>query len=450
MGSFDMDPIHVERLRQNSPGYGGKLGPLAALALLLACSSLAVACEAGKSEKGAGILKVWCHSGRAEEREVIRRLVQEFNESSADLRVSLTIIPEGSYNGQVQAAALAGDLPDVLELDGPFVAGYAWRGYIAAIGERVGGELREDLLSSIVEQGTWGGELYSLAMFDSGLGLYARRGELEQAGARIPASAGEAWTISEFEALLENLAARDEDGAVLDLKLNYRGEWYTYAFSPAIQSAGGDLIGRGEGGKARGVLDGPQSVRVLRRFQSWFEKGRVDPNLDDRAFVAGRATLSWAGHWEYARYKQASGEDLVVLPLPDFGDGSRTGQGSWVWSVTTSCERPAEAMRFLRFLAEPGSILSMCAANGAVPATHTALRRSELYRDDGPLRLFSAQLTGGWSVPRPETPAYPVISSVFEEAFQRIRDGADVTRTLCEAAAVIDREVRDNRGYPER
>ena len=46
----------------------------------------------------------------------------------------------------------------------------------------------------------------------------------------------------EFNQILGKLAARDSDQAVLDIKLNYTGEWYTYGFSPLLQSAGADLI----------------------------------------------------------------------------------------------------------------------------------------------------------------------------------------------------------------
>jgi multiple sugar transport system substrate-binding protein len=58
------------------------------------------------------------------------------------------------------------------------------------------------------------------------------------------------------------------------------------------------------------------------------------------------------------------------------------------------------------------------------------------------------QLGGGWAVPRPRTPAYPVISAAFAQSFRDVRDGAEAGSALTRAAVRIDREVADNDGYP--
>ena len=38
------------------------------------------------------------------------------------------------------------------------------------------------------------------------------------------------------------------------------------------------------------------------------------------------------------------------MPLPDFGQGSKTGQGSWNWGITAGSKHPQAAVEFLRFL----------------------------------------------------------------------------------------------------
>ncbi len=90
----------------------------------------------------------------------------------------------------------------------------------------------------------------------------------------------------------------------------------------------------------------------------------------------------------------------------------------------------------------------MTGANGAVPATRSAIARSPRYRPSGPLYLFVRQLEGGYAVPRPRTPAYPVITAEFQKAFDRIRSGSEVQVTLTRAARVIDQEIEDNHDYP--
>jgi multiple sugar transport system substrate-binding protein len=127
----------------------------------------------------------------------------------------------------------------------------------------------------------------------------------------------------------------------------------------------------------------------------------------------------------------------------------RTGQGSWNWGITRESKHPEAAMAFLEFLLQTDQVLAMANANGAVPGTRAAISRSELYGPGRPLRLFVEQLREGFAVPRPRTPAYPIISSAFERAFRRIRNGADVKKALDEAAAVIDQDIQDNQGYPD-
>jgi multiple sugar transport system substrate-binding protein len=115
--------------------------------------------------------------------------------------------------------------------------------------------------------------------------------------------------------------------------------------------------------------------------------------------------------------------------------------------VTRASEDPDAAVAFLDFLLRPEEVLRMADANGAVPARRAAIARSSLYGPGRPLELFVRQLET-IAVPRPKTPAYPVISSVFAAAFEEIADGADPAEALGRAATAIDREIEDNRGYP--
>jgi multiple sugar transport system substrate-binding protein len=413
------------------------LSLLAPLLLILSSCSKPAAKE--------GTLQLWVHSGQESERQVIEQQVKRFNASQKQTPIKVTFIPEGAYNSQVQAASLSKDLPDILEFDGPFVYNYVWQQNLIPIDTLISKNVRQDLLPSIIQQGTYKGRLYSVATFDSGLGLYAHRNQLKAAGVRIPKGNKDAWTLPEFNQALSKLAQKDRDRQVLDLKLNYRGEWFTYGFSPILQSAGGDLIRRSNYQSTDGSLNNPASVAAMKQVQTWIQKGYVDPNIDE----AGRVALSWVGHWVYKDYAKAVGNDLVVLPLPNFGNGSKTSQGSWNWGITANCKNPKLAMRFLEFLLQPKEVLAMANANGAVPGTKTAIAQSNLYSSSGPLHLFADQLLAGQTVPRPQTPAYPVITSAFQEAFANIRNGLEVKTALDKAVTTIDLDIQDNQGYPD-
>lgn len=425
---------------------------LPSTAILLAALGGAAACSRSQhpapGQSGHG-LTVWAHHGKPEEWATIQEQVKRFNAAHPEHPATLVEIAEAGYDTQVQSAAASGELPDVLEFDGPMLASYVWKGYLAPLPDTPPA-LLQDLLPSILKQGTYQGKLYAFGLFDSGLGLFADRSLLQEAGARIPSGPGDAWTIAEFDALLASLAAREKraggDGQVLDLKRDYRGEWWTYGFYPCLVSAGADLIDRESYASAEHVLNSPRAVDALTHIQRWFKDGFVDPNADGRAFVDGRAAISWTGHWEFPRYRQALGERLVLLPLPDFGNGSHTAMGSWVFGITRACRRPEAALAFIEFLLQPREIEATAAANGAVPARQSVIAQSPDYGKGGPLELYARQLKET-AVPRPVTPAYPVITSVFQEAMTDIIEGADVKRVLDDAARKIDQDIQDNEGY---
>ena len=436
----------------------------ALLSLLVIVSMLLVACggatetpteapptEEPEPEPEAVTVEVWFHSGKGEEREVLDAQVTDFNAMQDDVIIEAVQLPEGSYNDQVNAAALAGDMPCLLDFDGPFLYNYAWSGYLRPIDDFVSADLKADFLPSIINQGTYAGNLYSLGTFDSGLAIWGNKAYLDAAGVRIPTGIDDAWTREEFVDALEKLQALPEVEYAIDFKMNYgAGEWFTYGFSPLMQSFGGDLIDRSDYQSAEGVLNSPEAVEGMEFFQSLFDDGYAiaEPAGDDDFYIQKKTALSWVGHWMWGPHSENLGDDLVLIPMPKLGDAAITGMGSWNWGLTNSCENPEAAWEFLQFLISPAEIVHMTNANGAVPARKSAIAQSPLYAEGGPLNVFVQQLEGGVALERPVTPAYPVITTAYAEAVNNIVAGADVQEELDKAVEKIGQDIQDNQGYP--
>lgn len=424
---------------------------LCVLLVLLAGVTMFFAGFASECKGEPVTVTVWFHSGKGEERDALNAQVEEFNTSQADIQIDAVQLPEGSYYTQVYDAALVDDLPCLLDFDGPFIYGYAWSGYLIPLDKYVSDELRNDFLPSIIAQGTYAGKLYSLGTSDFGLAIWGNKRYLRKAGVRIPKSIDEAWTKEEFIDALEKLQALDKVEYAIDFKMNYgQGEWYTYGFAPIMQSFGGDLIDRSTYKNAEGVLNGPEAVEGMTFFQNLFKEGYANPKptSDDAFYGEKTAALAYVGHWMWNPHYDGLGDDLVLLPMPKFGDKAVTGMGSWNWGITSLCPNPDETWKFLEYLVSPDEILRMTNANGAVPARKSAIAKSELYGESGALNLFVQQLEGGVALPRPVTPAYPVITEVYAEAVQNIVAGADVKAELDKAVKKIDQDIEDNQGYP--
>ncbi|MCX5260097.1 sugar ABC transporter substrate-binding protein [Streptomyces canus] len=403
--------------------------------------------------EGTAQVTVWFHAGPSAEYNTLRRQVQDFNKAQQEVRVEVVTLPEQRpYNELVLSAAASGDLPDLLDFDGPRLYSHAWSGRIKPIDSCLSDGLRKDLLPSIRQQGTYAGRLYGIGTFDSGLGLYVRPSVLKKAGIRVPRGAEEAWTAREFTDILRTLRKAGFryplDMGLVDAQPGE--EWNTYGFAPAVWSAGGDLIDPRTFRTADGFLNGPESVEALTTLQNWVKEGLVEPGRSEQAFERERSVISWAGHWRYPDYTRKFPGDVAIVPLPDFGEGTVTGMGSWQWGVTSGGADGDAVWRFLAYLLKPDQIRRMSVANGAIPATHSAVRLSPEYAEGGAERLFIEQLTDGVARPRPRTPAYPAITEAFSRAFPKIMiDRAPVKATLDEAVEAIDKDLAAHDGYPK-
>ncbi len=446
---------------------------LGVFCLMLAVSTLsideAVSADQTPSTDNVKTINLWMHyEDIGTEYAALKASVAQYNQGRHAYRVDIRIFGKSVYDDNINRAAVDGSLPCLLEADGPFLYSLAWRGYLQPIEHRLPKPLLADVLPSILAQGRYQGRLYSLGQFDSGLALWGNRRLLSKAGVRIP-TLDVPWTLTEFEQVLDKLSKLPGVVAAIEMGTSAgSGEFYSYAFSPILQGFGGDLIERNHYQSAKGILDGPQSVTAMTHFQQWFKKGwakqdivltevngqrkivlnRID-QLDSDYFANGKAALSWMGHWRYQGYSRMLGKDLILLPMPDFGQGIKTGMGSWSVAISSTCNSPEAAADFLGFLMSEQEIKRMTDANGAVPARRSVLAKSPLYGKHGPLRLYTQQINAGLTVPRPQTPAYSTISKVFSNAVMAIIAGAEVNTELSRAAELIDRDIAENHGYQD-
>ncbi|MBT2517337.1 extracellular solute-binding protein [Streptomyces sp. ISL-90] len=417
---------------------------------LCAASALALtgcgqAGQGGGSGDGPIELTMWTHSaGNPAELEVYEKIITEFNASQDEYKVVEESFPQGAYNDAITAAAAADDLPCLLDMDGPIMPNWAWAGYLQPLDLPT--SITDELLPTAV--GTYDGEIYSAGYWDAALSIFARKSVLDANGIRIP-TVDEPWTIDEFDAALATLQSAGY-ATPLDIGAEDAGEWWSYAYSPMLQSAGGDEIDRDTMLTADGALNGPEAVDFFTWFQEAFEKGWASNagTIGNQEFVDDKVALSYTGVWNALASIEAVGDDLLILPPPDFGTGPKIGGGSWQWGISSNCseEQTEGARQYLEFSFQDEYIAEFADKQVVIPATAGAEALTEHFSEDGALRPF-VELSQQFALARPETPAYPVISSTFEKAAKDIMNGADVKSTLDGAVKEIDANIESNDGY---
>lgn len=388
-------------------------------------------------------LILWRHDTGDSEMQASAAAVARFNAAQSTWRVKVETLPQGSYQQAVVAAALSGRLPCVLALDQPAVPNFAWAGHIRALE----GPLRPHGVDALIPGGRsqFAGRLYAVGQFDVALALFARRSVLERHGIRI-ATMERPYQSEEFRDILRRLK-REGWRHPLNLHAARRDEWPSYTLSPWFQSGGADQIDRKTFRSADGVINGPAALAVGRYLASLFAERLVPRRpIDDHLFVSGQAAFQYTGSFEYADYRRRLGEDLIVLPPPDFGHGPRIGAGSWQWALSATCPDPEGVRAFLEHLISVDEIADFSRVTGLMPTLPAAADRTVLYRPGGEGRPFF-EFARQWAVARPETPAYPVISGAFAKAYQDIRDGGDVAEALDAAADTIRFDIERHHGY---
>lgn len=390
-------------------------------------------------------LTMWYHgAGNEVESQIINQIVSDFNSSQSDWSVTLESFPQAAYNDSVTAGALAGNLPDILDVDGPNMPNWAWSGYMQPL------QIDEAKIANFLPgtKGIWDGKLYSIGLWDAAVALVTRQSIIDELGLRTP-SLEQPWTQDEFMAALDAAKASGKYDFALDLGTAWTGEWFPYAFSPLLQSFGGDIIDRSSYKSAEGALNGDAANAWGNWWQGLFANGYAQATQDgadrDTGFNTGKYAFSWNGNWA-ALGTLAAYDDALFLPAPDLGNGPKIGAASWQFGVSASSEHPDGASAFIEFALQDEYLAAFSNGIGLIPATPAAAAMTENYKEGGPLHGFFA-LSQAQGVLRPVTPGYVVQAKVFEKAAADIANGADVADTLDAAVDEIDADIEKNGGY---
>jgi multiple sugar transport system substrate-binding protein len=409
---------------------------LAASAAILAWASAAQAQQT---------LSMWYHgAGNEVESKIVNQIIADFNGSQSDWKVELQSFPQAAYNDSVVAGALAGNLPDILDVDGPVMPNWAWAGYMQPL------KIDEAKIASFLPgtKGIWNGQLYSIGLWDAAVAVVTRQSTLDELVLRTP-TLDQPWTKDEFMAALEAAKASGKWEFAFDPGMAWTGEWYPYAFSPFLQSFGGDIVDRSTYKTAEGALNGDAALAFGEWWQGLFTGGYAqatqDPADRDSGFASGKYAFSWNGNWA-ALGALGAFDDTVFLPAPDFGAGSKIGAASWQFGVSASSKHPEGAAAFIEFALQDKYLADFSNGIGLIPATASAAEMVDNYKAGGPLAVF-VDYSAKQGLVRPVSPGYVVQAKVFEKALADIANGADVAATLDAAVDEINADIEKNGGY---
>ena len=385
--------------------------------------------------------------------DAISDAAKRFEAANPGTTIELIHTPHDSYNEKIGAAVSAKQLPDLLELDAPFLSNYVWSGFLQPIDTLIDKKLLDDMTPSNISQGTYPPDkkLYATSLIDSTVVLYASKKQLE--ALKNPHSQGRRRRLDE-----RRVRGRAQDAVdpawrqVADRPVPRL--WHQDGMAALRLRADLGLLGL-RSHQSRHLegfrhLDGKACVDAMTMMGQWNKNGWVVPQSagGNQFYAEGRpAALAWGGFWFYAEAQKTMGDDLIVLPLPKFGAKSASPNGTWIYAISKTSSDPQMAGKFLSFMIEDQKYQDAYRAHAGFPGLKSFGAASPDYAPGGAMAVAFEQAAKS-AVPRPLHPAYPAITLAAQVAINNIFDGADPQTELTKAAKAIDADIDDNDGYP--
>lgn len=421
-----------------------------AVAVLLS-SLLLTACGNEKDSKTKNngddkTVTLWVqYSKESAEGKVMTQSIKDFNESNdKGYKATVEYIPRsgsgGGYEDKVNAALTNNTLPDVLTLDGPNTAAYAKSGIIAPIDDYI--TKKDDLLPSIIDEGTYDNKLYSLGYSESSVGIYYNKKMLADAGVDINSlpTVQNPWTYDQYNELFETLSKHYKKPAI-DVGFDDHSEWLMYAFTPFVWSSGGDVV-NAKGSKSSGSFDNSGSVEAFTFIQGLIKNDYSTITPEKNGFQKGIYPLKMSGSWTMqemdSQYKDV---EYGVLPLPMSPKTKKlvSPTGSWAYGMSATTDKKEAAGALIDFLGSDQEVYDMSVGNSVLPSRKSTSDRlsSEVSKQMKVLLDQNAE-TGH---ARPVLVNYPQISRIVQDSVTEItyvEQHKDVKAFLEQKAKEID------------
>ncbi|WP_418855569.1 ABC transporter substrate-binding protein [Ruthenibacterium lactatiformans] len=388
-------------------------------------------------------LEFWRPINQASEENWYKAKVAEFNELyEGKIFIDDSALTRGdswAYEDKIAAAAATDSLPDIIFVDGPNLANYAYSGLLAPIDEYYTEEELKDFVPSSLQQGSYNGSMYAVSLGEGIINLYYNKTMFAEAGIEVPQTVEDAWTWDEFYEICKTLTTDDVYGT--NMLVEKSGEWLIVGLQNFFVSNGASFISD-DMTTAEGYINSEAAIEAGQYIQKLADEGLMNIDPMSTEFEEGKCATKIAGAWFIPTLdaaKEATGLDWGITYLPYAKENKGSCTGGWQIGITPTCKDADAAMEFIKWLTSTEN----CASFFYDGPRYLPIRYSsyELIPDfeEAPYSVLKETLTET-GVARPITPNYPVLTSKFSEAMYDIMLGADVKESLDGIAQAYDAE----------
>lgn len=309
------------------------IGLVLALAMVLACTSFAMADDAVT-------LRFWMWDDA--QQPAIRAMADEYEASHPNVKIDISCQADVSgLNQKIQATIGTSDAPEIFFMNYNLAAEYIPLGIVADLTSY--GIDQSELAAGIVGAYTVDGKVYAVAKDTDSYAVFYNKALFDKAGVAYPEAS---WTIADFCDIAKKLSS---DGVIGWTNSPSDRVYYNF-----IYANGGNLYSE-DGTKA--AINTPETAEVIQQLMDLVAAGgaytgaQLAEVSDTTAFTSGIAAMTINGSWMISQYAEALGDNLGIVELPSGAAGKFSANHGIGYSTTTSNAHMDETVDFLRYLA---------------------------------------------------------------------------------------------------
>ena len=423
-----------------------KLG-VAAIATVAALSLTGCSNNSQSGSSNNKNVTMWVHFSNTDpEGKALQKNINDFNkENKHGYKAKVQYIPRsgsgGGYEDKINAALNSGSLPDVLTLDAPNTAAYAHSKIIQPIDKYITN--KDDILPTIIKQGTYKGKLYAAGYSESSIGFYYNKKMFKEAGIKDSeiATLQHPWTWTQFKDICKRLKNHFHEPAI-NMNLNDHSEMALYSLAPFVWSAGGSITNPA-GTKAVGYFNSKQTTSAFQLIQDMVKDGYTTISPKDKGFETGKYAMMMTGTWEVQTLQnQYKNLQWGVMPYPVSPATHKevSPTGSWQYAMSSAAKNKKAAGALINFLMSKKCMYRSDMANTVLPA-RKSVSKMMMPNVNEQMRFFIKQnQTTGHA--RPVLVNYPQVTRTFADTVQNVtlyKKNPNVQKVMNEQAKVIQK-----------
>lgn len=380
----------------------------------------------------------WLSQGTGEDSwEGLTKPILEAFEAATGIHVEAEFYSFNDLFEVIETKSAAGESDfDVVSVDVTYVSKYGSSGYLEPLDQYFTDEEKALWDDASYSAGVWQDVMYAAPENTSTQELYFNKTLLAEAGIELPENGPDNRLTYEQVAELakQALDVLDPDGTQGYVGFDFQQVSRIYQMNMLANSMGGANIDE-TGFSLDGVVNTEPWIKAMTWYQNLVNDGIASRGYTadelGELFYAGKMVFMIGGTWTNMNMKVDHEIDSTYAPcFEGYEDQVATSTGSWYFGVNSQSENKDAAAEFVKYFTLGEGSDMWLEINNDVPSRLDKQTEIAENPDSSTAMKIAAYEAANTAFPRAVTPAFGEYSTVLDQAWEDVRNGADVEETL--------------------